>query len=36
MSLKDYLIMLTLDNDELTPVEKSTLIAKFCAEFSQK
>lgn len=36
MSLKDYLIQLTVNNDELTAEEKSGLISFFLKEYAPK
>lgn len=34
MTLLEYLIMLTVNNEQLTPEEKAELIAKFCEHYS--
>ncbi len=36
MSLKDYLITLTLENAKLTPEEKAELVAEFCNKLERK
>lgn len=36
MSLLDYLIKLTVENDELTAEEKAELIERFCKIYGEK
>ena len=36
MSLLEYLIMLTVNNEGLTPEEKAEFIAVFCDAYSEK